>query len=210
MYNESSKNTNNLGTWLKEKGIKADKAIVWPDTSYSIHLLDEGVADNVVGLSPDMSHLDSMRDHGVAGVRSHDYTGNDFDFEYGWAIADDTIEVLEAVIDYETDNLHQYTFPNDQEMYEAINKSFSRISSTTDELLNDQDATVMYNLDGVGRYQMPQLESGIEENQAAYAEIMGDHLEDKGFSVSIYGGKGSNIFADRVSFSNDVHILGER
>lgn len=205
---ESSIETNNpvpensvaVGQWLAEMGIEPEKAVVWPHESrVEKSIIEQGNVDQIVGLTP-RGGFSRREEVSVAPVKSHEYTGECFDFEYGWALADDIITSLEPQIDPEN-NLHTHEYPDLERRDKALDNAFGRITDTTDRLLNDQDSTVLYSMDAVSRYEMPELAEDIRENQLAYAERIASHLEERGFEPEIHY---------NPEASNDIYISGQR
>jgi len=205
---ESSDDVNNLvpgngvglGSWLSEMDIEAEKAFVWPhETQVEESMIEESETEKIVGLTPKGGF--SRRDEvSVAPVTTHGYTGEGFDFEYGWAIADDTITALKPQIEPETD-LHQFDYTDPEERDRALNNAFKRITSTSDRLLKDSDSALLYTMRGVNRYQMPELKDDSRENQKAYAENIASHLEEKGFHAEIHYSPED---------ARDIYVSGQR
>jgi hypothetical protein len=187
MNNQSVPDGVRVGEWLSEAGLSPDKIALWPHSTEVAHsLVEDAKTEKVVGMSPrGIPYLGPHQDAvSVAWTTSHGYTGGVFDFEYGWAIADDTTTALDPQIDPET-NLHKYDYPDEDERDLALERAFSRITDTTDRLLKDEDATTLYSMAGTNRYQMPALENDLLENQFRYAERISDHLEQKGFKTEV-------------------------
>lgn len=208
---ESSKKTNNpridfqdtLGSWLTDRSIEPDKAVLWPfEPGLANSLHEEASCDTIVGVSPHSSALIYQDLEGVqiAQTTSHRYPGSGFDLEYGWAVADDIVTALKPQIHSET-NLHQYTYPDEQERNQALENAFSRLTDTTDRLLESEDASVLYNLESIGRYEMPQLDGDPAQNQVRYAERIAPYLEERGFETEII---------EDLDFSRNTHVLGLR
>jgi hypothetical protein len=185
--NQSVRDGVRVGEWLSEAGLSPDKVVLWPHSTEVAHsLVEDAETEKIVGMSPNGTpyigpHQDAIS---VAQTTSHGYTGGGFDFEYGWAIADDTIRALEPQIDPEK-NLHQYDYPHEDERDRALENAFSRIAETTDLLLEDEDAVTLYSMAGVNRFQLPSLDEDSLENQFIYAERISEHLEQKGFRTEV-------------------------
>lgn len=187
MNNQSVPDGVRVGEWLSEVGLSPEKAALWPHESEVVRsLVEDAGVKKVVGMSPrGITYVGPDQDAvSVAWTTSHGYTGGGFDFEYGWAIADDTTTALDPQIDPET-NLHKYDYPDEDERDLALERAFSRITDTTDRLLKDEDATTLYSMAGTNRYQMPALEDDLLENQFRYAERISEHLEKKGFETEV-------------------------
>lgn len=202
MNNQRSQTTQRLGDWLNEVGIEPEKAVLWPqEPSLAKSLVEDAEAEKVVGLAPGGLSIPGRFDEvQVAYVDSHSYGEADFDLEYGWAIADDTINALEPQIEPE-DNLHQYDYPDPDERDRALENAFSRIADTTDDLLREENAATVYNMDSFGRYELPNLAEDVVENQMSYAERLSDHLGDQGFDTEIIEDSG---------YLEKVHLVGRR
>lgn len=174
-----------VGKWLSEMGIEADKAFVWPhEEKVAQDLVDEGKVDKVVGMTP---KLGFTRTPGVAvaPVKTHDYTGNDFDFEYGWALGDDTISAISSQMEEGT-NLHTFEYSDHDARDEMLSNAFERLATTSDRLLNEEGSTILYTMKGASRYQMPELADGVLENQLEYADRIASHLEEYGFETEVH------------------------
>lgn len=201
--NNPHERRHSLGEWITEQNIKAEKALVWVfQPGFARSLLEDAEVDRIIGLSPDIRYGRGTLDTNVevANTYSHNYTGEEFDLEYGWAIADDIKTSLEPQIEPEV-NLHQYDYSDIEERDEALENAFSRITQTSDRLLKEEDSTVVYNLDDVRRYELPKLGENIKQNQLSYADRLADNLEKRGFSTEIVEGS---------EFLDSVHLIGRR
>ena len=174
-----------VGKWLSEMGIEPDEAFVWPhEERISKSLVDEGDVDNIVGMTP-RSGFSRQPEVTVAPVKTHDYTGTGFDFEYGWALGDDTTAALQTQIGEET-NLHTFDYSDPEQRDEVLDNAFRRLASTSDRLLNDEDSALLYTMKGVNRYQMPDLAEDSLDNQHEYANRIASRLEEHGFETEIH------------------------
>lgn len=191
---------NRVGKWMKEMGIEAEKAVVWPhERVVEKSMIEEGQVDRVVGLTP-RGGFSRRENVSVASVPSHNYTGGDFDFEYGWALADDAVTALEPQIEPEN-NLHQFEYEDTAHRDRALGNAFRRITDTTDRLLNEEGATVLYSMDAMNRYEMPELAEDVWENQMEYAKRVASHLQDRGFETQIHY---------NLDDARDVYLSGQR
>ncbi|PSH00436.1 MAG: hypothetical protein BRC30_03565 [Nanohaloarchaea archaeon SW_7_46_7] len=200
MNNLVPENGVGVGSWMSEMGIEAEKAFVWPhEAQVEESIIEESEIEKIVGLSP-RGGFSRREEVSVAPVTTHGYTGEDFDFEYGWAIADDTITSLKPQIEPEN-GLHQFDYPSLEKRDRALSNAFERITSTSDRLLKDTGSAVLYTMSGVNRYQMPEFKDNSWKNQKAYAERIGSHLEDKGFHTEIHYSPED---------ARDVYVSGQR
>ncbi len=174
-----------VGKWLSEMDIEPEKAFVWPNEErISRSLVDEGDVDNIVGMTP-RSGFSRQPEVTVAPVKTHNYTGNGFDFEYGWALGDDTTAALQTQIGEET-NLHTFDYSDHEQRDEVLDNAFQRLASTSDRLLDDEDSALLYTMKGVNRYQMPDLAEDSLDNQLEYANRIASRLEEHGFETEIH------------------------
>lgn len=204
---ESSIQTNNLvpekgfrvGEWMKEMGIEAEKAVVWPhEKMVEESLIEEGEVGQVVGLTP-KDGFSRKEGVAVASETSHGYSGGNFDFEYGWALADDMITALKPLIEPKN-NLHQFEYDDIEQRDKALDRAFERITSTSDRLLNVHDSAVLYSMDAINRYEMPELTGDVWRNQLEYAQRIASNLEDKGFETKIHYNQDAR----------DIYLSGQR
>lgn len=173
-----------VGKWLSEMGIEPDKAFVWPhEDSIARNMMDEGGVEKIIGMTPKPGFTRAP-EVSVATVKTHNYTGSSFEFEYGWALGDDTISTLQSQIGEET-NLHQFDYQDTEQRDTVLSNAFERLASTSDRLLDDEDAALLYTMKGVNRYQMPELSEDVRENQLEYANRISSPLEEYGFETEI-------------------------
>lgn len=192
-HSESSIQMNNLvpergnrvGKWMRDMGIMAEKAVVWPhERAVEKSMIEEGEVDRIVGLTP-RGGFSKRENVSIASVPSHSYTGGDFDFEYGWALADDAVTALEPQIEPES-NLHQFEYNDEERRDQSLDNAFRRITETTDRLLNDEGSTVLYSMDAMNRYELPELAEDVWENQLEYAKRIASHLQEKEFETQVH------------------------
>jgi len=187
MNNYSIREGVNVGEWISKEGLEVEKAFLWP---YQPQIAEDikiaGDVDKVVGVDPKGFPNRTRNKEGIESghVESHQYTGQRFDFEYGWAIADDTINALESQIEPE-ENLQMYEYSNPVETDQALNRAFSRITNTTNRLLEDENATVVYSMASTNRYKLPNLSEDPVDNQEEYAKRVSGHLEELGFETEL-------------------------
>lgn len=201
--NNLNRDRQSPGEWLIEQDIQAEKALLWVfQPSFAKSFLEDGEVDRIIGLSPDINYGRGAfgPNIDIANTLSHKYTGEGFDLEYGWAIAEDIVNALEPLIDPEN-NLHQYEYLDHEERDQALNKAFSQLAETSDRLLEDKDATLIYNLESVGRYELPDLAEKPLQNHVEYGERIADHLEEKGFDTEVI---------EDPSYSRSAHVIGRR
>jgi len=174
-----------VGKWLSEMDIEPDKAVLWPHTeNIARAMIEESDVSSVTGLSP-VSLSSQHPDISTARILSHDYTGNGFDFEYGWALGDDLTAAIRPQIKPEN-NLYQFEYEDVEQCDLALENAMKRIVNTSDRLLDSEGAMVLYTMSGVNRYQMPDLDDDSLRNQFEYAERMADQLEERGFEPQIH------------------------
>lgn len=203
MNNHGVPDSVRVGEWISRQDLDIEKAVLWPqERQISENLVEEGDVDRVVGMTPRGATYfgDHQESISVAPSTSHGYTGDGFDFEYGWAVADDTISTLEPQIEPET-NLHQYNYADREERDLALERAFSRITGTTDRLLKETDSTVLYSMAGTNRYQLPDLAEESLDNQFRYAERISEQLEELGFDTTII---------HEPEESREVYLAGQR
>ncbi|MFB6116287.1 MAG: hypothetical protein ABEK10_02135 [Candidatus Nanosalina sp.] len=202
MNNHGAPDGVRIGEWISRQDLDVEKAVLWPqEHQISENLVEEGDVDRVVDLTPRGTTYfgDHQEQISVVSTTSHGYTGGDFDFEYGWAVADDRINALEPQIEPET-NLHQYEYADSEERDLTLERAFSRITDTTDRLLKESDSTVLYSMAGANRYQLPDLGDSLD-NQFRYAERISRQLEELGFDTEII---------HEPEESKDVYLFGQR
>jgi hypothetical protein len=180
--------------------VEAEKAVLWPhEQAVEKSMIEEGDVDRIVALTP-RGGFSKRENVSIASVPSHNYTGEDFDFEYGWALADDAVTALEPQIEPEN-NLHQFDYDDEEQKGRALDNAFRRITDTTDRLLNDEGSTVIYSMDAMNRYELPELAEGVWENQAEYAKRIASHLQDRGFETQVHY---------NLDDARDVYLSGKR
>lgn len=200
--NSQERRLQRVGEWMREYGLEAQRAILWPmEPSLSASLLEDAGVETLVGLSPGGYPLPNHNDNiEVENNLSHDYGGTDFDLEYGWAVADDITRTIEPVIDPK-DNLHTYDYSDLEERDNALDIAFSRLTDTTDRFLGKENSAVLYNLESINRYELPDLAESSQQNQIEYGERIAAHLEERGFE--------SEVIPD-PEYSRNVHVIGLR
>ncbi len=201
MNNPSNRREERPGSWLSEKGLDPEKAVLWPyKRDYADSIYDEPEVEKLVGLWPGMTYPDREGgDIEIINSTTHEYGGDGFDLEYGWAIADDTVSTIEEMIEPE-ENLQQHEY-TDRETDRCLDAAFSRLADTSDRLLKEENAAAVYNLESVARYELPRLDEDPEKNQLMYAQRIAEHLEDRGFCTEI---------CEDVDFSREAHLIGRR
>ncbi len=196
----SVKDSVRVGKWLSDMGIEPENPVVWPhEERIAKSLLDEAEVDKVTGMTP-KSSFSRQPEVVVAPVKTHDYTGNGFDFEYGWALGDDTISALQPQIGDEV-NLHTFDYQDEAQRDEALDNAFERLASTSNQMLQEEESTLLYTMKGVNRYQMPELAENKRENQLEYAKRIASRLEDYGFQTQVH-------FDPEASL--DLYLSGQR
>lgn len=201
--NNPKKEHQSLGDWMREYGIKPEQAVLWPiEPTLATSIIEDANAKTVTGLSPGGYPLPNRHPENleVEDAFTHNYEGSDFDLEYGWAVADDVKSAIEPLVDPEN-NLHQYEYPDQEERDRALNTAFSQLTDTTDRLLKNEGAAVFYNLESVGRYQLPDLAKEPSQNQIRYGERIATQLERRGFDAEII---------EDPDYSRNTHVLGRR
>lgn len=198
MNNPNPPEEHRIGKWISDLGLDIEKAVLWPHQDIIAEdMIKAGDVDRVVGITPKGWHYRGEQGEkvSVAFTTSHSYTGDGFDFEYGWAIADDTITALEPQIEPET-NLHQYEYNDKVERDESLDNAFARITATTDRLLDEEDSTVLYSMAKTERYQLPELAENPVDNEIEYAERIAEHLQEHGFETEIihYPERSKNVY----------------
>ena len=187
MNNPVAPEEHRIGKWINDLGLDIEKAALWPHQDrIAENMIEAGEVDKIVGMTPKGwvyrgEHEESVE---ISFTTSHNYTGGEFDFEYGWAIADDTVNALKPQINPDT-NLHQYDYSDEEERDESLNNAFSRIAATSDRLLKEEEATVLYSMAKTGRYQLPELDEESVKNQFSYATKIAENLQDHGFKTEI-------------------------
>lgn len=203
MNNHSIRQGIKVGEWISEEGLDVKKAFLWPyQPQIAKNIKISGEAESVIAVDPEAHRGGRRHQEGIdiGFIESHKYTGQDFDFEYGWAIAEDTRNALEQQIEPEENlQLHEYSDVKVRDL--TLNRAFSRITSTSDRLLREEGATVVYSMASVKRYELPDLAEDSLENQEEYARRISEHLERHGFDTDL-------LYDSDIS--KDVYVSGRR